>query len=312
MDEALQLQRRLRLALQADDHEIAIDCLQQAAALAHQQEDRATEGRHLGNLALVYNRLGRPADALRCFEQALVLVRAEGDRVTEDGLLGNMGNILRELKRYDDARDYLNTALQLAQEIGDVRGRGIWLSNLGLVYDDLGQPETAIEYHSQSIGVARQLRDQRGLANRLRKLSDSFLATGNPMEALKCLGEALTIYTDIGDQGELLDGLIASGHIHYELGLTTPNTGVRQLFFSNARDYYRHALSLTAEADNPSLEAFLFAVLGKVLSNLNAPDEALESFTLARSRYAQLGQTDQITAIEAEVAALTRQSAESS
>ncbi len=311
MEEALQLQRQLRIALQADDHETAIDCLQRAAQLAQQEGDRAAQGRHLGNLALVYNRLGQPDNALQCFEQALALVRAEGDRVTEDGLLGNMGNILRELKRYEEARDYLNAALELAQTIGDVRGRGIWLSNLGLVYDDLGEPETAIEYHSQAIGVARQLRDQRGLARRLRTLSESFLATNNPTEALKCLGEALTIYTAIDDQHELLDGLVASGNIHYELGLTAANSEIRRLFFSNAHDYYRHALALAHARNHQPLVAFLFAMLGKVLSNLNTPDAAREHLTQAQSLYDRLGQPEQVAVLQAEVEALVRQESRS-
>src|SRR5690606_30970586 len=97
IEDSAQLQRRLRLALQNDDFAEAIACLQAAAALAKQEGDSATEGRHLGNLALVYYRLQRPEDALACFEQALALAQQEGDRITEDGLLGNMGNILREL-----------------------------------------------------------------------------------------------------------------------------------------------------------------------------------------------------------------------
>jgi tetratricopeptide (TPR) repeat protein len=111
-----QLQRQLRVALQSGNYEEAILCLEQAASTAHEAKDRAAEGRHLGNLALIYNRLQRPGDALYYFEQALALARADNDRITEDGLLGNMGNILRELQRFDEAIDHLNQALLIAQE----------------------------------------------------------------------------------------------------------------------------------------------------------------------------------------------------
>lgn len=297
MTDAVQLQRKLRVALQNDDHAAAIACLKEAAQLAHEAGDQAAEGRHLGNLALLYNRLGQPHEALRCFEQALKRVRADGDRVTEDGLLGNMGNILRELRRFDEARAYLHAALNIAAEIGDVRGRGIWLSNLGLVYDDLGQPEQAIEYHSQSIGVARQLRDQRGLAARLRKLSESFLAAGNAIEALKCLGEALTIYTDINDQPEMLNGLIATAAIHTDLGQAAQTSPAARNYYQNAITYYRHALSLAHAQANRSTEALVLVRIGDLLRVTGDPTSARLHLQLAHQLSGELGLTDWQTTI---------------
>src|SRR5688500_14478275 len=103
MTDQIQLLRQVRLALQNDDFESAINALQQAAALAREAGDGAAEGRHLGNLALIYYRVQRPDKALQYFERALISAREDGDRLTEDGILGNMGNILREVGRHDDA-----------------------------------------------------------------------------------------------------------------------------------------------------------------------------------------------------------------
>src|SRR5689334_16252949 len=89
MTDQVQLLRQVRLALQNDDFESAIDALQQAAALARESGDSAGEGRHLGNLALIYYRVQRPDKALHYFEHALASARADGDRLTEDGILGN-------------------------------------------------------------------------------------------------------------------------------------------------------------------------------------------------------------------------------
>ncbi len=297
MSDALQLQRRLRMALQNEDYEAAFACLTEAVEQARQAGDRAAEGRHLGNLALMYNRLGQPEEALRCFEQALALVRAEGDRVTEDGLLGNMGNVLRETERYEEAREYLHAALQIAQEIGDVRGRGIWLSNLGLVYDNMQQPERAIEYHSQSIGVARQLYDQRGLATRLRKLSDSFVAAGNPIEALKCLGEALTIYTSLGDQRELLGGLMAGAQIHHTLAREAQSEGQAQLFDQNALEYYRHALVLARSLTDRVAEVELLARVGETLIFLGDEAAARRWLQGAQRLAERLGMSEWLAAV---------------
>ena len=100
--------RRVRLALQTGDYPTAIQGLESAAQTAREAGDRAGEGRHLGNLGLIYHRLGLMEQALQAFHRALLSARADGDRLTEDGLLGNMGNILRELGRYEDALSYLD------------------------------------------------------------------------------------------------------------------------------------------------------------------------------------------------------------
>ncbi len=245
----------LRTALQNNDYATAIDCLEARVIEAQAAGDLAAEGRSLGNLALLYNRVQQPEEALRCFQRALVLVRAEDDQLSEDGILGNMGNILRELGRPDEALDYLNAALQLAQTIGDLRGRGIWLSNLGLVYDDLRQAGQAVQYHQQSVEVARQLHDQRGLATRLSKLSESLLADGQPLEALKCLGEALSIYTTIGDQTALREGLQRSAAIHVALGHQQTVSAGSAIFYSSALAYYQHALTLARTGGDTLAEA---------------------------------------------------------
>lgn len=286
----LQLQRRLRDALHGGDYAAAVAVLQQAIEQARAEGDRAAEGRHLGNLALIYNRLQRPLDALHYFQQALELARAEGDRTTEDGLLGNMGNILREVGRYDEAVDYLNRALLISQEIGDVRGRGIWLSNLGLVYDDLRQPQKALDYHQQAVEVARQLRDARGLALRLTKFGGTLFSLNDFPAALQAYGEALDICRVIHDVQGTLDCLTCIGHVYHEAARQSN----AEKFFYRAVDAYRQALTLAREQANRRAEAELLAGLGGALGNLGDYTAAVEHFSAAHMIYAELGLTDRL------------------
>ena len=290
----IQLQRRLRDALQSGDYSSAIAFLQQAVTLARESQDRAAEGRHLGNLALIYNRLQRPHDALTYFQQALELARAEGDRITEDGLLGNMGNILREIGRYDEAVDYLNRALLIAQEIGDMRGRGIWLSNIGLVYDDLRSPQKALEYHQQSVEVARQLHDARGLAMRLIKLAASHYTLGDFPSALQAYGEALDLCRVINDMSSALECLTNIGHVYHEAARQS-NT---DRFFQRAVEAYRNGLAIAREQMNPVAEAELLAGLGSAYGNLGNMTEAVEQFAAAQRLYSTLGQPDRSAAMQ--------------
>lgn len=196
-----ELLRAVRLALQHNDLDGARRGLEQAVELARQTGDRAAEGRHLGNLALIYYRGGAVDAALDCFQIALAIARELGDRFTEEGLLGNIGGVLRDLGQYDTARAYLNAALLIAQEIGDDRGRGIWLTNLALTALDEGDYPEAVELLVEGVRIARQIGDQRGLAARLEHLVTAY-TRGETRFApywLEHLREAYAIYSHLGD-----------------------------------------------------------------------------------------------------------------
>lgn len=290
----VQLLRTVRLALQNQDYPEAIRSLKLAAKLAHEAGDVATESRHLGNLALIYYRVGKHDKALQYFEHALTAARADDDRVTEDGILGNMGNILRELRRYDEAIEYLNHALLIAQEIGDVRGRGIWLGNLGLVYDDLGNPVEAVSLHEQSVFIARQLHDQRGLAQRLGNLGNSHMASGDFTTALKVFHEAVGIYREIGDKREWALRLGIIGNIYSELGRRSPSEFEAKMCFDLAVDSYKQTLELARELNDAFAEAELLSSLGNVYGNIADYDLAIEHFQGAYQRYSELGLNDRL------------------
>jgi tetratricopeptide (TPR) repeat protein len=292
MTDQIQLLRQVRLALQNEDFESAINALQQAAALARESGDSAGEGRHLGNLALIYYRVQRPDKALQYFERALASARADGDRLTEDGILGNMGNILREVGRHDDAIAYLNQALFIAQEIGDVRGRGIWLSNLGLVYDDLARNQDAIEVHRESVNVARIMRDQRGLASRLGNLGNSLLVGGNSSEALKCFHEVVAIYKELGDKTEAALRMGIIGNINSELGRAAPNDFEATFYYGLALDAYRDTLAMAQELDDKVGEGDLLTSIGNVYGNMGDYDQAINHFTAALQIFGALGLED--------------------
>jgi tetratricopeptide (TPR) repeat protein len=298
MPDQSQLLRQVRLALQSENYKDAIQFLKQAATLARDAGDVAGEGRHLGNMALIYYRINQPERALRHFEHALNSARADGDRLTEDGILGNMGNILREMGRYDDAINYLNQALLIAQEIGDVRGRGIWLSNLGLVYDDLGRYGEAVDAHKESVSVARLLRDQRGLAARLGNLGNSYLSNGTYAEALKCFHEVVALFQELGDQpaAALRMGII--GNVYSELGRAAPNDFEANMLFDLALQTYADTLTMAQNLGDKLAEAELLSSMGTVYGNRGNYGQAIAQFTAAYQLFDSLGLQDRLAHLQ--------------
>ena len=65
--EQIRLLRDVRMALQKDDFPTAIKSLERAAELAGESGDVGMQGRHLGNLALLYYRLKQTPQSPRKF-----------------------------------------------------------------------------------------------------------------------------------------------------------------------------------------------------------------------------------------------------
>ncbi len=298
LQQVRQALQQVRQALQNEDYEQAISGLLQSTELARAMNDPAAEGRHLGNLALIYYRTKRPDLALQCFEQALTLARADNDRLTEDGILGNMGNILRELGRHEEAITYLNQALLIAQEIGDTRGRGIWLSNLGLVYDDLQKYGEAIELHRESVNVARQMRDQRSLVSRLGNQGNSHLANAQHTEAIKCFHEVVSLYKTLGNSAEAALRLGIIGNIYNDLGRKAGTDFEARFYYELARDTYIETLKLAQEVGDRVGEGDLLTSIGMVYGNMGEYEQAINHFTAAHQIFAAMNIGDRLPYLE--------------
>ena len=304
--EQARLMRQVRTALQGQDYRAAIENLKLAARLANKNGDIGLEGRHLGNLALIYHRLNNPNKALQYFQYALKCARFDGDRATEDGLLGNMGNILREMGRHDEALEYLNQALLIAQEIGDVRGRGIWLANIGLVFDDLGDFDRAVEYHLQSVNIARELNDQRGLAQRLGNLGNSYLSLGDYVNALQNYQESIQIFQALGDKQGLALRLGIIGNIYAEIGREMRPRPEALQFLQAALDHYTVTMGIARELKDYAAEAELMRSAGSVLAELELYDQAIGHFQAARQLYLEQGLIDRADSVQENIDVILR------
>ena len=288
--EQIQLLRQLRLAVQQEDFVSAMECFQRLAQLAHENGDLGAEGRHLGNLALLYYRLNQPDVALHYFANALELARQDEDQLTQSGLLGNIGNIQRELRRFDTAIANLSEALRIANEREDVRGRGIWLGNLALVFDDLRQVEEALTCHQESVQIARDLRDKRGLASRLANMGNTYVSKGDPVTAIPCFEEAVTLYEELGETRALAASLGMLANLHSVLGQVTTDPTERNNHQIAVLGLCIRALMLAQQNRDSVSEARLRVDIGDAQLALGQYDRAIEHYDVAAQLFTQLGQ----------------------
>jgi tetratricopeptide (TPR) repeat protein len=162
--------------------------------------DREAEGRHLGNLGIVYKNLGEPRRSIELHEQRLTIAREIGDRKGEGSALGNLGVTYKTLGEPRRSIGFYEQQLIIVREIGDRRGEGNALGNLGLAYATLGELRRAIEFYEQALVIDREIGDRRGEGSDLGNLGIAYKNLGEPRRAFEFLEQHLTLAREIGDR----------------------------------------------------------------------------------------------------------------
>lgn len=220
-----------------------VSWLEAALAAARQLKDRASEGRHSGNLGIVYADLGETRRAVEFYEQALIVLRGMGERLNEGTILGRLGNAYAELGETSRAIEFHEQYLAIAREVGDRRGEGSALGGLGNAYEDLGETHRAVEFHEQRLAIGREIGDRRGEGNALGNLGNAYAALGETQRAIEFYEQQLTIVREIGDR-------FGEGFALFNTGLALNKLGDR----AKAIAHVEAALEILEQVESPNAE----------------------------------------------------------
>ena len=194
--------------------------LEIALAVARRLQDRAGEGKALGNLGIAYKNLGETRRAIQFYEQRLTIARDIGNRRGEGTALGNLGNAYADLGETRRAIQFYEQDLAIAREIGNRRNEGNVLGNLGIAYAEMGETRCAIQFYEQQLAIVREIGDRRGEGNALGNLGNAYKDLGETRRAIQFYEQRLTIAREIGDrrgEGSALGNL---GNAYKNLGET--------------------------------------------------------------------------------------------
>lgn len=165
LGEAEPLYRKALAIRRADPQEpdgVAGGPLDDAAAVEQALRAQPNDGRpavatSLNNLATLYHRQGRQADAERLLERAReieesALPEGHPDRA---GTLANLGNLYRERGRPAEAESLLERALTIHKAVHPARHPdiGALLSDLGALHLDRGEPGAAADRLGEAVAV---------------------------------------------------------------------------------------------------------------------------------------------------------------
>jgi tetratricopeptide (TPR) repeat protein len=178
----------------------SISWFEAALAAARQLKDRASEGRHLGNLGNAYDALGEYQRAIEFHEQRLSIARDIGDRRGEGNALGNLGVVYSNLGEARRAVEFYEQQLIITRDMGDRRGEGSALGNLGIAYNNLGETRRGVEYHEQALVAKREIGDRKGEGKGLTNLGNAYINLGETRRAVEVYEQAVKIHRELGNR----------------------------------------------------------------------------------------------------------------
>jgi tetratricopeptide (TPR) repeat protein len=254
-----------------------ISWLEAALAAARQLKDRASEGRHLGNLGLAYADLGEARRTIEFHEQALLVSREIGDHRGEGQDLNNLGIAYAALGETHRAIEFFEQRLAIAREIGDRYGEGNVLGSLGIAYKNLGETRRAIEFHEQALLVSREIGDRRGEGQDLGNLGVAYAALGETRRAIEFHEQDLAIEREIGDRRGEGDALGNLGNAYADLGETR-----------RAVEFYEQQLTIAREVGDRRGEGNALFNTGLALGKFGERAKAIAHVEAALEIYDQI------------------------
>ncbi|MEH2268508.1 MAG: CHAT domain-containing tetratricopeptide repeat protein [Nostoc sp.] len=268
--EAQKLLQQGIMLTQQQEHQQAIQILEQVLTIAQELKDQKREATALLGLGFNYDRLGEKQKALDFYNQALPLKRAVGDRSGEATTLNNIGKVYNDLGEKQKALDFYNQALPLRRAVGDRSGEATTLNNIGAVYDDLGEKQKALDFYNQALFLKSAVGDRYGEATTLNNIGKVYNALGEKQKALDFYNQALPLRRTVGDRSGEADTLNNIGEVYFALGEK-----------QKALDFYNQALPLRCAVGDDSGEGITLNNIGQVYDNLREKQKALDFYNQA-------------------------------
>jgi tetratricopeptide (TPR) repeat protein len=104
-----------------------------------------------------YKYLGNIQKAIECQEEALAIAQEIQDKSGESSRLGNLGNRYSELADFKRAIDYYEKSISLSQELGKRSSESIGFENMGDALLSLEEYQKAMKSFQQSIQIADEI-----------------------------------------------------------------------------------------------------------------------------------------------------------
>lgn len=262
--------------------------LEEATAVIRQGLHQATtanlrreEAYLLSILGAVHLYVGDMETAVQTLHHSLTLFESVGDPLAATGVLTNLGLVAQARQQLEQALVYHQEALSRYRQKGEQQGQAQVLCNLGAIYDELGQKDEAQSCFECALAICRTIGYRQGQATALGGLGLCHLDGGRYAEARAAYEEAMEIDRAIG----------------YRRGLAINHANLGLIAFQSrdlaaASDHYQDALAESQAIADGDGEANALQMLGRIMVEQGAYQEALRLYEQAAEVAQQHGLSD--------------------
>ncbi|HEY4457216.1 MAG TPA: BTAD domain-containing putative transcriptional regulator [Pseudonocardiaceae bacterium] len=169
-----------------------------AVAAARRLGDPLMEGRTLINLSIPYWHFGRLQEALDCAEQALAIAEQEQDVLNTGMCYGRIGMLLNSLGQYEEALSYHRLALRAYRKTGRRQEQSRTLASVSVAHSALGQYEDALHAALRAGAIDRDTGDTGSQVISLVNVANARIGMREFDQALGVLADTLSLARSIG------------------------------------------------------------------------------------------------------------------
>jgi tetratricopeptide (TPR) repeat protein len=186
--------------LNRDDE--ALPCLQEAAGMFAQIEDRRAEADLCGRLAIIFERRGSLEAAAAAYERLAPLRRAMGDAAGELEAVDGLARLTRQRHATSplEALPAYAAALDLATAIGDRRQQAALHNTMGILAWQAGRYGDALRHYDAALDRVRELGDRTHEGLMLNSVGVTLHRLGRPDEARTVLEKSVTVNRTTGER----------------------------------------------------------------------------------------------------------------
>ncbi|WP_082126676.1 AfsR/SARP family transcriptional regulator [Allosalinactinospora lopnorensis] len=262
----------------AGRNETSLDLLLQAYEILAKLGDREGQTRAHGNLAMVYERMGRFQEALSCLEKVLeYTIEAKNQRL-EALQRGNIAVLCQMLGDFPRAVELCETVLRIEVDGGPVESHAMALRILGEVSTQLGDFDQAFSRLGEALKLAQHLESPTDEIYTRNALAMTQRESGQLEAAVESHTKAL----ELGEENALRS---ADAEILNELGTTY----TRARRYTDAKAAHEQALKLARERKERYAEARALLGLGILPSELVEPETVTGRLHTAVEIFTELG-----------------------
>ncbi|KAF5415442.1 MAG: Photosystem I assembly protein Ycf3 [Candidatus Methanogaster sp.] len=249
-------------------------------ALAEFQErgDEKEAAKVLGQLGILYYRIGEWDLAIEYYEKSMKIKEALGDRHGLAQTYNNLGLVYADKGEWDLAIEYYEKDMEISEALGDRHGLAQTYNNLGLVYADKGEWDLAIEYYEKSMKISEALGDRHGLAQTYGNLGLVYADKGEWDLAIEYYEKSMKIKEALGDRHGL-------AQTYGNLGLVYADKGEWDL----AIEYYEKDMEISEALGDRHGLAQTYGNLGSVYARKGEWDLAIEYYVKDMDIFKALG-----------------------